>query len=358
MKTGDLGTFVISWLQTEIDALTGGSVGAIQIGSTWRWTGRAVRVDDPRDVLLLVGSENVDEMHRRAALQVRKISGDRNFPPLKSRDQQAPQPLFSSGFDVTDGHRRYRATLVDTAGSHHPMLLFNGLLPPVDRDLWVVSHKTDKFTTAATAHRQSSGTICFVPGTRIDTPGGQAPVEDIAAGDRISTCDNGPQTVRWVGRRYISGGRFQAMPQLRPIRMRADFFGSGEPDGDLLLSPDHRIIIKGAAAQALFNTSEVLVRARDLINDSTVMFDHALRDVMYIHLMFENHQIVRANGVACESFHPANAELEQIETGQRLAMLEQFPTIADDPHGYGEFARRNLTTGEAAILSYDRLSGH
>jgi len=145
---------------------------------------------------------------------------------------------------------------------------------------------------------------------------------------------------------------------MRPIRLRSHFFDLGQPDPDLILSPDHRIVVKGRAAQDLFNTSEVLVAARDLINDHSVTIDHSHRTAEYIHLMLGSHQIVWANGVECESFHPANAALDQIETGQRFALMEQFPTIADNPYDYGDFARRNLTQAEAAILSYEGFSTH
>lgn len=356
MKTGYRGTFVITWSQTEIDGLTGCGTGAISVGSTWRWSGKAVRVDDPRDILLLEGAEDIAEMHRRAAIHVRRIVGESHFSPQRVVDDTPEEPLFGSGFDITDGYHRYRATLVEPEGSHHPMLLFSGAMPPADQDLWVVSQQTRK--PAVDGAEQTGGVVCFVSGTLIATADGPRPVDEILPGDRISTRDNGEQPVCWIGQRNMSGGRLVAMPHLRPVRLRSGFLGAGRPDPDLLVSPDHRILIMGAAAQTLFNTPEVLVTAADLINDLTVTIDHTQRDVTYVHLMFEQHQIVWANGVACDSFHPANAALEQIDTVQRMTLLEQFPTIADDPFGYGDFARRNLTRAEAAILSHDTVGGH
>lgn len=356
MRAGDRGTFVIEWLQTEIDGLTGVPVGAIHIGSTWQWKGRAVRVDDPRDILILEGAGNIADTRRRAARQIKRILGNPNHISRKIKEIDDEEPLFSTGFDVTDGHELYRATLIELETSPHPMLLFIGVMPPVNQDLWVVSQNAEK--PRIDGAEETGGVICFVPGTRIDTPNGAKLIEDIEPGDQVSTKDNAAQTVRWIGKRHISGSRLIAMPHMRPIRLRAHFFGVSQPDPDLILSPDHRIVVKGQAAQDLFNTTEVLVAARDLVNDHSVMINHSMRQVEYIHLMLDSHQIVWANGIECESFHPANAALEQIETTQRLALLQQFPDVADNPFDYGNFARRNLTQAEAAILAYEGFSNH
>jgi hypothetical protein len=355
MKTGYRGTFVITWLQTEVDGLTGVPAGAIHIGSTWRWSGRATRVDDTRDILVLEGAENIEETRRRAAAHVGRILGNPNYTPPEITAEEDDQPLFGAGFDVTDGHELYRATLIDLEGSLHPMLLFVGAMPPADQDLWVVDQNTEKRTTPSA---ETAGVICFVPGTRIETPDGATLVEELQPGDRVNTKDNGVQDIRWIGRRHMSGSRLVAMPHMRPIRLRSHFFDLGQPDPDLILSPDHRIVVKGRAAQDLFNTPEVLVAARDLVNDHSVTIDHSHRTAEYIHLMLDSHQIVWANGVECESFHPANATLDQIETTQRFALMEQFPTVADNPYDYGDFVRRNLTQAEAAILSYGGFSTH
>ena len=71
--------------------------------------------------------------------------------------------------------------------------------------------------------------------------------------------DNGAQMVLWRGERRITGARLHAMPHLRPIRFRQNVVGHNRPAQDLLVSPHHRMLVKGAAARALFNAAEVLV---------------------------------------------------------------------------------------------------
>ena len=103
----------------------------------------------------------------------------------------------------------------------------------------------------------------------------------------------------------------------------------------------------------MFNTSEVLVAAKDLVNDQNVLIEHGLREVTYIHMMLDRHQVVWANGVETESFHPANMSLNEVEVGQRDRLFEVMPELEQDPHKYGDYARRNLSPSGAEILKYD-----
>jgi hypothetical protein len=103
----------------------------------------------------------------------------------------------------------------------------------------------------------------------------------------------------------------------------------------------------------LFNTPEVLVAAEDLINDGSIMVDHALREVTYVHILLESHNIVWANGLETESFHPSNTALDTVEEAQRAGLLNILPGIEANPHAYGDYARRNLSASEAAILRHE-----
>ena len=80
--------------------------------------------------------------------------------------------------------------------------------------------------------------------------------------------------------------------------------------------------------------------------------DYTVREVTYIHVLLDLHNIIWANGLETESFHPANALLGDIEAGEKLALLALLPQIATHPDAYGQHARRNLSASEAAILRY------
>jgi hypothetical protein len=317
MKTGFEGTFVISWAQTEVDGLESAPRAALGIGASWRWSGETMRVDGPRDLVRLCDPEGAAELHARAARKVRRLIGLAHVSPGTKRqaDPGSEEPLFERGFDVTDGYTAYTATLVDLGPGTPPLLMFKGCLPPADTDLWVVRAAME----IAEVNRvldQPTGVICFTPGTRIRTDFGDVPVEEIEEGDRVQTKDDGLQDVLWKGTKRISGARLYAMPELRPIRLRRGALGIDRPDEDLVVSPSHRMLVRGAKAQTLFNTDEVLVAARDLIDDARVVRDHTLSEVTYVHLLLPRHEVVFANGLETESFHPAGEALDSVEAAE------------------------------------------
>lgn len=354
MKTGSLGTFVISWSQTEVDGLKAASLDLLTVGAAWRWTGAAVRVDGPQGLLLLERAEGAADLRKRAARMVRRLVGaavgSETAPDLGLEDPQVDLP--DQGFIVTDGHHSFTVTIIPVPDTGAQLLMLVGDLPPSDQDLWVVRTSIDRTHSGAGA-RVAGGVICFTPDTRISTPEGFRQIRQLRPGDKILTRDNGPQEVLWSGRRRMSGARLYAMPHLRPIRFKANAIGLYRPDEDLLVSPQHRILVTGSAAQALFNTSEVLVAAEDLVNDTTITVDHALREVTYVHILLERHNIVWANGLETESFHPSNTALDTVDPAQRADLLNILPEIEANPHAYGDYARRNISGSEAAILRHE-----
>lgn len=349
--TGFKGTFVISWAQTEVDGLAIPPRGAIGVGASWRWHGTAVRVDGPQDVLRLDGAEGEADFRRRAARKVVRLVGlAMAGPGARAPRPETEAPLFEYGFEVTDGYRSYSLTLIEVGSGHAPLLMALDGVPPADTDLWVVRTQME----AAEVHRvteRPTGMICFTPGTRIRTDVGDIAIEDIREGDRVQTRDDGMQEVLWIGQKHLTGARLYAMPELRPIRLRRGALGVDRPDEDLLVSPNHRMLVTGARAQALFNTDEVFVRARDLLDDVRVVRDHSLREVTYVHLLLARHQVVIANGLATESFHPAGTALDTVDPEERARLMSMIPDLGSDPARYGAYARRALSRAEAAILS-------
>jgi hypothetical protein len=352
MITGSRATYVISWSQTEVDGVHAAALDVLTVGASWRWTGQTVRVDAPQSLLLLTEAEGTADMRKRAARMVRRLIGAAIAPQEMGGGEVQVLETPEQGFVVTDGHRSYSVTIIAVPDTGARLLMFVGDVPPVDRDMWVVSTAIDRSATMGGA-RVDGGVICFTPGTRIATPDGPRLIEHLRPGDWIQTKDNGAQEIIWQGHRRMSGARLHAMPHLRPIRFHAGALGVDQPDVDLLVSPQHRMLLRGPAARALFNTSEVLVAAEDLLNDHSIIVDHSAREVTYIHILLEAHNIVFANGVETESFHPSNAALETIEPEQRAHLFGLLPALADNPYAYGDYARRNLSRSEVAILRHD-----
>jgi hypothetical protein len=352
MKTGSLGTFVISWSQTEVDGLKAAPLDVLAVGTTWRWSGAVVRVDGPQGVLLLEGADGAADIRKRAARVVRRLVGVAVGGDEGTEAELGEGPLPDQGFIVTDGHQSFTITIIPVPDTGARLLMLVGDVPPADQDLWVVRTSIDRTHSGAGA-RTAGGVICFTPETRLTTPFGPRQIRDLRPGDLIETRDNGPQEVLWSGNRRMSGARLYAMPHLRPVRFKAGALGIGRPDEDLLVSPQHRMLLKGPAAQALFNTPEVLVAAEDLINDLTIITDHTLREVTYVHILLEHHNVIWANGLESESFHPSNTALDTVDPGQLRGLLSLLPGIEANPHSYGDYARRNISASEAAILRHE-----
>nr|WP_309501333.1 Hint domain-containing protein [uncultured Roseovarius sp.] len=352
MKTGFRGTFVISWSQTEVDGFKTEAVQSISVGATWSWRGDAVRVDGPPELLRLEQADGDKISRKRAARMVRRLVGAALSNTRDLTQVDVDEPLMDRSFVVTDGAQSYTITVIEVGGGAPPLLMFIDEFPPRDADMWVVHH-TLEGPQAITTDAAAGGVICFTPGTRIETPDGPRLVEELREGDRVQTKDCGAEEIQWVGSRRMTGARLFALPGLRPIRIRCGALGVERPDEELLVSPEHKMLVRGDVARALFNTPEVLVSAKDLINNDTISVDLSVREVTYIHLLLPRHQILWANGVETESFHPASAALSTLDQADRLRLLARFPALEFEPHTYGSFARRSLSGPEAAILAHE-----
>ncbi|SEB39096.1 Hint domain-containing protein [Rhodobacter sp. 24-YEA-8] len=367
MATGSRATFVISWAQTEADGDQPALPALMTAGVSWRWSGEAMRVDAPRDILLLENALGMADIRQRASRMIGRLTGMPSVPgpvralraALHGAEASDAPSLAGQCFVVTDGVRCWTATVVQGQGDLSPadpagwLLAFAGAMPPKDRDLWLVRSRVSLETS-----RARGGVICFTGGTRILTPSGQVAVETLRPGDLVITRDNGAQEVIWTGQRHMSGARLHAMPHLRPIRicdgaLGDGGFGEGRPDGDLLVSPSHRILMQGRVAQALFNCDEVLVRAHDLVDDHRIRADLALREVTYHHILLGRHEVVFANGLGADSFHPGEAEPAGLDRNDYRSLCALLPGVAEDPMSYGGFARRGLTPAEAALFFHE-----
>ncbi len=348
MKTGFRGTFVISWAQTELDGQVASPLTAMQVGAVWSWQGEAVRVDGPRGVLPLGEAAGIGELRRRAALTVRRLLRAVEADTRRLDEVEVETPLFENAFQVTDGHDLWTVTLIEAGPAPHPLCLFVGEIPPRRTELWIVSHDIDLSREART-RPVPAGQVCFTPGTMIATEHGDMPVEEVTLGTRLKTRDSGVQEVLWTGTRRITGARLQAMPHLGPVRL----VGLPGQVAPLVVSPDHRVVLGGGAARELFNTDEVLASASDLLGGRHATRERARREVTYHHVMLGAHEVIFANGVETESFHPGNGALAGLDPRDLDGLLASFPELADDPMHYGPYARRMLEPPEVALLRHE-----
>ncbi|WP_372840207.1 Hint domain-containing protein [Phaeovulum sp.] len=192
---------------------------------------------------------------------------------------------------------------------------------------------------------------CFTPGTLVATPRGEVAVEELRAGDRVITRDNGLQQIRWVGKRVLDRAELSAAPHLRPVLIRAGSLGNGLPERDMLVSPNHRMLVANDRTALYFEEHEVLVAAKHLIDNKGVLSVEVL-GTTYLHFLFDRHEVVLANGAWTESFQPGDQTLGGMGNAQRNEIFELFPELQTEQgvESYGA-ARRTLKKHEAALLA-------
>lgn len=184
--------------------------------------------------------------------------------------------------------------------------------------------------------------ICFAAGTQIMTARGDRPVEALQPGDMVVTRDNGLRPVRWIGRRTVCGrGRFA------PVAVSSGAGASAR--NPLIVSPQHRLLYSGYRAELLFGEREVLVAARHLVDDSTVRVQ-ACDEITYLHIMFDSHEVIFANGIATESFHAGDMGLAAIADPAREELFAIFPELRSAPGQHRATARTCLKKHEAKLL--------
>lgn len=189
---------------------------------------------------------------------------------------------------------------------------------------------------------------CFVAGTLIRTPQGEIPVEEIEPGQLVETQDDGACPVRWAGQRTVP-----AQGDFAPIRIRGGTFG---PHRTLLVSPQHRVLVRDSLAELLFGEGEVLVAAKDLLNDHSVIRQSG-GSVTYVHLMFDKHQVIFSEGLETESFLPGPQTSECFDKPVLEEICRIFPELDPDTgQGYSSAARRTLRNYEAQLLMANKAA--
>ena len=180
---------------------------------------------------------------------------------------------------------------------------------------------------------------CFAAGTRIVTRHGPKQIESLKAGDLVLTMDNGFQKIRWIGHTIVA-----ALGDLAPIVFEDDAIGN---EGELVVSPNHRILMSGRKVQMVTGMDEVLVAAKFLVNDETITRRDG-GEVTYYHILFDAHEIIFSNGVPTESYFPDAAANDE-DDPQSKEILGLFPGLRKKLKL--SLARPNIKSHEALVLA-------
>lgn len=158
--------------------------------------------------------------------------------------------------------------------------------------------------------------VCFTAGTLIRTPRGEVPVQRLRVGDLVTTMDNGPQPIRWIGSRRLGQTDLLAAPELRPVRIPVGCLGNHR---DLLVSPQHGLLL---GQDHLVRAIHAAKAQRSGIRVAT-----GRREVTYFHLMFDAHQIIFAEGAPSESFYPGPMAQRVLAADAMRELRGLFPDV-------------------------------
>ncbi|MFB9149586.1 Hint domain-containing protein [Roseovarius ramblicola] len=128
------------------------------------------------------------------------------------------------------------------------------------------------------------------------------------------------QPLCWLGSVTLSGADLRRRPEFRPVRIRAHAFGPGRPARDLLVSPQHRVLLRDWRAELYHGEAKVLAAVVHLVDGGRVLRATAADGIRYLHIMCDSHQIIRAEGLETETFLPTQgARGRAARGGERVA---------------------------------------
>lgn len=318
-------------------------------GGTWSWSGTTtsfhVRENDGATVY------NGDATNEQVGVN-EQLGGA--WEQVTLIDGTYYQTIWDYTFEVTapDG-TVYRIAVIDVdlnndddlndvvggASEDGYYLVFPDGVPPAGVDYTIGGIVENDASTPHTG--LGAQVVCFAAGTLIETENGPVEVQFLRPGDRVVTRDAGLQELTWTGAR-----RVDAVGELAPVVITKGTLGN---DRDLVVSPQHRMVIEGWQAQLWFGETEVFVKAKDLVNDDTVYIRKG-GTVSYHHILFDAHQVVFAEGAASESFHPGPQSIDALDQGPRAELLRLFPDLAYIAAPVIPAARLSLKGYEVACL--------
>ncbi|MEM6758639.1 MAG: Hint domain-containing protein [Pseudomonadota bacterium] len=201
---------------------------------------------------------------------------------------------------------------------------------------------------------ESTNVVCYAAGTLIDTPDGPLAVEVLKPGDQVITVDHGPQSVRWVRSREQNLENVAAMA--KPVLIEAGALGDCLPSQDLIVSPQHRVVVGGAGQLHGAFCFEAFAPAKSLTRLPGIRHMKGKSRITWVHFACDRHEIVIANGCRSESLLLGPMVVNGLDASERRAVMAQFgPAMAIDAALNGPPARACLKVKYVRGLILERI---
>lgn len=290
----------------------------LDVGQQITWLGGAENV--------VVSVDDVDDTFDEAENN-QTLASDVTFNGTTYTTGQIVTPTYTIEFMGSDGNTYTLTSFnfdTNTNGQIPDAVFWEGDIPPAGTVLTVTNEINP---TRATAREYSDTAVCFAAGTRILTPQGEKNIEALVIGDFVETFDGEMAEIKWIGVRDICGSELRAHPNLLPIRITSGALGDGFPNGDLVVSPQHRLMVKSKISKRMFGQDQVLVAANRLTALPGIFVDTTVKAVQYYHILLENHEILCANGAPAESLYLGEQALKSITTDGLAELRIIFPSV-------------------------------
>ena len=191
--------------------------------------------------------------------------------------------------------------------------------------------------------------VCFTEGTMILTPRGEVPIETLCVGDLVTTAEGKSEPILWVYAREMEFYDHQS--KHRPVLIKAGALGAGQPARDLVVSPQHCLLMDMPPHEPDFGTGQAFVRAKFLTGLPGVRVKRGTKRIKYIAFLLARHQVVRGNGAWTESFYPGPMGLKSLTAPKRREIEAILARLCDRSElNYGSRAAKVLTRTETEWL--------
>jgi hypothetical protein len=190
------------------------------------------------------------------------------------------------------------------------------------RSLTLTSLSGNVYSGLTGSRQTSNFMVCFTEGTLIRTPSGDRPVQTLAVGDMVTTLDHGAQPLRWIGGRTVP-----AVGKARPIAFEPGALARGLPSRRLMVSRQHRMLVRSKVAARMFDVPEVLISAHRLLGLPGITEETALGFVTYWHFLCDRHEIVFANDAPTETLYLGSETRKALAPQARAEIDFLFPEL-------------------------------
>lgn len=191
----------------------------------------------------------------------------------------------------------------------------------------------------------------FGRGALIATEFGAVAVEDLQPGIRIETATNGFQPLEWIGSMtlYPGNGEARSSEPARLIRIATEAFGPDRPLPDLVIGSPARLLYRNPGCLSAYGTAQAFVPADAFVDSLSVIQVTPVAPVRVFHLGLAGQQVVKANGLEIESFHPGPQIQSRMDRNTLALYLSLFPHT-EGREGFGTLEIPRLSREEFEAL--------